>query len=180
MGRQQKNIILAVVALVILGALVGVYLWQQNEARKAEAEAAAQPTEAPVSLKLIEHTQEEIEKIEFINEHGSYVLLPRTVDESTTEWYLQDYPDIALNQSTASSQTLFARALNASSKVLDTVDNTTEYGINPSDARAIATYKDGSTEVVHVGKMTPDQRSYYLMVEGDPALYLLSSGAGAR
>ncbi len=127
MGRQQKNIILLCAALVVLGALVGVFIWQQNVQRQAETEAAAQPTEEPVNLKLIEHSQDEIVKVEFFNEKGSFTMLPRIVDEAV-EWYIEEYPELALNTSTASSQTLFARALNASSLMLETLSNPTEYG----------------------------------------------------
>jgi hypothetical protein len=207
MGRQQKNIIFAVAALIVLGGLIGVYFWQQAAQKEADTLAAAEPTEEPVNLKLIEHTappseapaegtdtatqvteapsdgpvhtKEGVVKIEFINESGSYVILPRIVDDAT-EWYLEADPDLVLDQTTMNSQTLFSRALTATSRLQESVEDTAEYGINPSSARAIATYADGSTEVVHVGKKTPDQNNYYVMVEGNPALYLLSNGAGAR
>ncbi len=181
MSRQRKNIIFLIVTLAVLGGLAGVYFWRQNADAKAEVEAAAQPTEEPVNLRVIERGEgaAEVTQIEYINEHGSVKFSPKQVD-GERDWYFTDYPNVPVNQSTADSMAYFATAFTASSLMLEKAENLAEYGLGPEASRAVATYADGGMEVIRVGSQTPDRSYYYMMVEGNPALYLLNSTTGER
>jgi hypothetical protein len=63
---------------------------------------------------------------------------------------------------------------------LESTDDLAAFGFDPPQATARIRYIDGSEAVMHLGFTTPDGDHYYIMREGDPAVYLINRNAGDR
>lgn len=179
MTKSKKNLITLVAAVVVVGALVGLYLWQNQRRQQAEAEATPSPTPA-ASITLIDRAESDIASVAFTANGKSFTLAATYGEAEEATWQLVGDPEIAINQTTAKDMVRGLYYLSVVEKLFDQVDNPADYGIGPDAATAVATYTDGSHATVRVGKMTPARDRYYMMLEGDPALYLFYSYYGDR
>jgi hypothetical protein len=176
MGRQVKNIITLAVTLLIIGGLAGVYIWQTSRP-EPEPEPAA-PAREPAII-LIDREEADVVSVRFTAQGHDMTMLSREDEFGAIEWVIADAPDTPIAQFSAREMIRSAYYLSVEEKLFDAVDNPAEYGVG-NNIKAEVTYKDGTTAVIHVGNMTPSHERFYMMLEGDPGLYLLFTYFGNR
>lgn len=181
MKRQLTTII---VSVVLVAALTLTYFIVQNKRASDELANAEDPTLTSTEAEpivLIDKSKSDIEKVVIENEKGVMTFIPKVkTDENDTEdWVLTEYPELPLTNYSVSSIMTSFYYLSPSEKLVDNADNPSEFGFD-SPAVATATYNDGSTEKILVGNKTPTGDFYYIMREGDPAVYLLIETYGDR
>lgn len=179
MSKGKKNLIVLIVALMVVGGLAGVYIWQGNR-QAAEAEVEASPAPAAETLLLIDRDENDLNRVAFTTADRSLTLTADRTGEETV-WQMDGDEDIAINQTTAKDMVRGLHYLSVVEKVYDQVDNPADFGFgSESSATAVCEYTDGTSAVVRIGMMTPAKDRYYLMMDGDPALYLLYTYYGDR
>jgi len=89
------------------------------------------------------------------------------------------YDDSVLNASTVDDMSRLAYSLSASEKISDNGDPK-DFGLDPPACEIDVKYNDGTDKTIYVGMQTPAQDYYYIMIKGDPAIYMVSSSIGAR
>ena len=62
----------------------------------------------------------------------------------------------------------------------DAAGDEADYGFVPPQASLTVTLADGTAATVHIGAQTPAKDYYYMMLAGDPAVYLIYNAVGAR
>ena len=183
MKKATKQLLTLVILVLVLGGLVsGYYIIGAHQEREAAAAAAAEEeddTPAFVTHRLVHQSEAEIINATFATEGGrSFTIESAEDDEGRTIWLYSGDHDILLNQSDTRNMMRDVFALTASDIILENIDDPSEYGIG----RLVATgnFRDGSQETIRVGSMTPDHTRFYAMVDGDPALYIISGVSGNR
>lgn len=171
MKKRTKTLVIAVAVLVVLVALMVVLLLTQKEPESTE-----EPTSSAEVFALIEENVDNFQSLEVTNAAGTYVMTAEKGEEETTYGIaeLAGFTPKTTNY-TYAVETL--SALNAATKVFDTVEDLETYGLK--DPAAVATVSfEGNKYVLHLGNMIPQETGYYLMVEGDDALYAVASQVG--
>jgi hypothetical protein len=185
MSRQKKNIIMLIMAILLVGGLSGVYLWQSREValpdytlHEEEEDIAA--TILSGNIILIDKTEADIASVAYSDFIGHNLTLVSSVDEyGEIVWAMQEAPHLVIYQSMAREMVRAFHYLSAEDMIFEQVENPADFGIG-SNITATATYKDGSTHTIHVGSLTPNHERFYMMLEGDPALYLFYTYFGTR
>jgi hypothetical protein len=175
MERKTKNLIMMITALVLIGGLAGLYIWQDNRPVEEPEEISL----ATPSIILIDRPEDEITSVRFTAPGHDLTLIPIVNEEGNTRWAMEEAPDAQIDQFMAREMIRSAGYLSVENKILDSVDNPADYGIG-THINARAAYTDGSSITIYVGNLTPSHERYYLMLEGDPALYSLFTYFGNR
>lgn len=162
----MKRSIRIVIALGALGIVIGAYLIVQ-----ALANQPADQPDVPVreTIQLLELNPDEITRIE-LSGYGEDLVLLR--GEGGME---PDYPvEVEFRQASVNRiPSAFAR-LTADRIIEQEPEDRAQYGLDPPQATA-RYVTESASGTVFVGNPTPDRLGYYVMVEGDPAVYLAPS-----
>ena len=183
MRKGKKQLIYFIAAALLIAGLAGVYFWQIRRQELAEASATPAPTPDTTPQYLIQRTENDVQSVTFNTGGPPIILAPVFGAEgqgTVDKWILADEPDIAINQVTAQEMARGMYYLSITDKLFDRVDDPAEYGLGPGAHTVTAVFNDGSREVLRVGKTTPARDRYYVMLEGDPALYLIYTYFGDR
>ncbi|MDR3239607.1 MAG: DUF4340 domain-containing protein [Clostridiales bacterium] len=204
----MKKIVSLVVCVVLLGGLTGAYLYLLNKNDNAEPDTEETPVEAVPLLDMKEFDLKQVsfyseggeltlssiastptpvptpvpadeEESDETGEEPDVSAAPTPTPEPIISWEIAGMEDLPLNKSNVSEMVRGAYALTAAEKISGTVDNPAEYGLDPPKARAVAAYYDGTEKTIQLGATTPNGDYYYMMLQGDPALYLVASSVGA-
>ncbi len=139
---------------------------------------------------LITYVPADVKYVKVENEYGSFELLSETPTELTT--------DAEGNQDTTTGVTVYtlvgcedaplasgqpdavandAAAVTTSNIVDITGANPEEYGLTKPRATATVEFNDGVKRVITVGNAAPDDVGVYIKVDGDEAIYLVTTDA---
>lgn len=180
---MKKQLITVIVFIVVFGALITTYLLVQNKRSTDELANSletgeTQDNELPL---LIEREKSDLVKVVFENNNGTFTILPRekTNEDDDQIWSLAEYPELTLTTYAVSSMVSPLYHLLPDEKLIDSAEGLSEFGLD-KPAVATAFYNDGTTEKLLVGNKTPSGDYYYLMREGDPAVYLILKVYGDR
>lgn len=178
MSKALKQLITLGVVAVLFGGLLAAYFVLGADQDSGEEITAAEAAQAIVPLRLVEQSESEILRAVFVNDTGTFTIEAIETDDDRVSWIYAGNPDFVLEQSSARNIMRDVFFLTATDMVLESVENPADFGIG----RAVATgyFRDGSVEVIRLGSMTPDHSRFYIMREGDPALYLVSTASGNR
>lgn len=164
---MKKQLIILIVCL-LLAAVLGGVLWFLM-GYDPDASNSSSFVSQTVSLRNITETTLESVKIE--NEQGTYTL--KTVAEN--EYTLEGYEDGNLNSTMLSSMAKIFTSLSATEMVAESPEDLAPYGLDQPRVTMTAQYADQSSFKIYLGNDAPGDNGVYGKVEGDPAVYLLSS-----
>lgn len=160
-----------VAALVVLGGLVGGYLWL-NRPRPVSSAAAADKiplsTGAKDSLVKIVLSGRAEGTLTLVKNAKAWSLEPRapagvTFDAGT------------IDDLVASFTGLYAEAV-----IDEKPADLAQYGLQPPKATAVGTFIDGSAHTLLLGDTTPTGGACYLQVKGDPKVYTVGTFIAER
>ncbi|MDR1639455.1 MAG: DUF4340 domain-containing protein [Clostridiales bacterium] len=190
--------------VVILGGLAAAYFFLGQKDATVE-EATAEPSK---TVSLVKKSIWEVTKASFHSDNGEmeiYPVLtpnptpaptaapdpeatPSPVPEETPTptptptpivgWAVKGFENAKLTSYTVTDIMRSVYALDASEQFMPTVSNPADFKLDPPQAYAEVEYSDGEKKKIMIGAQTPDKSSYYMMIEGDPALYLTYSSTG--
>ena len=197
----MKRGVTLLICLVLLGGLIGVYFYLENRPEDEET-----PSETPSkSVKLIEKQKWDIESIRFISKDNEVVLLPVVITptprptvtpkpdaeeplETPTptptptpniSFTVSGFEDAELDQSAVDNMARMAYALDASEMVAES-GNPQDFRLDPPEGEINVKYADGTEKTILVGMQSPAKDYYYIMIKGDPAIYMVYTTIGER
>lgn len=176
MDKKKKALIIGAVVLVLLVGVMVFLLLTQDQATKGKDESSSESTAAE-TFPLIEENVDNFTSLEMTNAGGNYIMNSSGEGEEKTYGIeeLKGYPEQDSNYSYA-AETL--STLEASKKVLDTVEDKAEYGLDEPSATAKVSFGD-TTYTLYLGDETPGETGeYYFMMDGDDALYTVAEAVG--
>jgi len=177
-GGIKKGIKKAItlgVALVLVAGMVGLLMWQRG--REEPVIYDEEPPQSQV-IRIVEREENEVVKIVFQGQdlEDTLTMIPFTNEAGHTEWTVYGYNylfDLASTRHKArSSFNLFTQQI-IYEDLRDAPDINLDY-FGFSQMIITSHYEDGTTLNLYLGGPTADFRGHFLMVEGDPGLYVIS------
>lgn len=183
MKKTTKIFIISIAAVVVL---VGIFLLVYFV---VPSESDVEDTEYTEEYNLISHVPADISKIEVKNETGEYTLISETPTvESTasdgtvstlteaTVYTLLGYEEMELL--TGSPDTLANDAASlTSTKIVNDGSNKSDFGFDSPRATVKVSFKSGEVRTIYLGNDADGDVGAYVMVDGDPQIYLVQSDA---
>lgn len=174
-GKRAKSLIaLGAAAVVLAGAYVLVKTLPGGGA------AEETPSPAAETVTLYECDKEDIAGFTLDTAGESFAVnvdrQETTKDDGATQtettYTLAGYPDVPVNDANAGNVLTNVSNLQAVSIVEDkTPADLAVYGLDPAAATAAIDFTDGSSVQFYVGNKTGAGNTYYMMKQGDPAVY---------
>jgi len=161
------------VALVLVAGMVGLLLWQRNQ--EPEIEEPAEPAPSQIT-RIVDRTEDEIEKVVFQGQDDTVTMVPFTDEDGLTQWKMEGFDYILSNVETR-NKIRGAFNLFSSQIIQEDISEAPElrledFGFN--QMIVTAHYTDGTTKNIYMGSPTADFRGHFVMIEGDPGLYVIS------
>jgi len=178
MKKEIKGIISLAVAVVVVAAMVGLLFWQRNR----EVPEEYVPVAPPQVVRLVERREDEIVKVVFQDEDGTRTLLPFIDEDGRTQWmwegveYVLHLP-YARNKARAGFSIFSSQVIHENVREVPDL-RLEDFGF--SQVIMTAHYDDGTSLSLYMGGPTPDFSGYFVMVEGDPGLYVITRANGDR
>ena len=160
-----------VAALVVLGGLVGSYLWLTRPrpvAPAAAAEKIALSMGAKDSLVKIVLTGRADGTLTLVKNAKAWSLEPRAPAGVI-------FDPGAIDDLAASFTGLYAETV-----IDEKPASLAQYGLQPPKATAVGTFSDSSAHTLLLGDTTPTGGAFYLQVKGDPKVYTVGTYIGNR
>ena len=165
-AKKQKFTMLSVFAVFcVLGLL---YFWSTTRPEEDSPELEV------VNPFLVQRPEEDVISVRVINDFQTMTLVPGMAEDRLPVWMIDEHPDMRIARSHTRDIVRSAIRIESQEVVLEYVENPAEYGLYPPVATVQTVFDDGTTSVVFIGTRTPDQRNRFAMVEGDPALHLVT------
>ncbi|MGI5959603.1 MAG: DUF4340 domain-containing protein [Massiliimalia sp.] len=168
MNKKTRGLLIGVLVVVLLAVVTVVLLLTGNQGEDTSSSSSTAQTE---TYPLIEANIEDFTSLKVTNGEGTYTILPGSEADTFTVEELTGYEQ---DSSTAKSTVSGLTALNATNKVMDTVENKADYGLETPSATAEVVFGDQSY-TIYLGEEAASNAGYYAMMEGDDALYTISS-----
>jgi len=165
---MKKYIFSIAACILLLGGLLGFYFINKDR----QGDPPPEPTPTDIALLTRSASDAVSFELEKPDGHMTYV---RNEDGS---WSMRDVA-APLSQSLMRGIIDSICALSVAEKAEDALNNAPEYGFEPPSSSLTVHFKDGSSETIHIGSRTPDNNFHYIMLDGDPALYLIRYTMGA-
>lgn len=137
---------------------------------------------------LISHVPADIKSVKVTNEYGTFEIESETPTEAATDadgnetvttgatvYTLKGYEDAPLALGMPDAVANDAAAVTTTNIVDITGANPEEYGLDKPRATVAVTYNNGNARTITLGNEAPDSAGAYIMVDGDKAIYLVST-----
>lgn len=172
LNPRLRTLFIVLGGVVLLTAILLLVLYLPRGEQPGSSSSGS--TDEEITYPLIEKgTSSDIglvTSLQIQNSTGSYTLQYNTNEQS---YALTGYEDLTLDSTTVSSLAEAMTALNASSK-LEAEGNPADYGLD-QPAVITATYKDGTSHVLHIGNAVPSGSGYYVSLDADSTVYICST-----
>jgi len=165
----KKYGISVLACVVLLGGLAAALLLVKPKATEA-------PVATPEPIALITRNAADVARLEIARFDEKLFVL--TASAAGQRWKLGN-SDMPVVHDTVSTVAKVLCSAYADEKLEGTEPDLAGYGLNPPLVTHTITFADGTSEKIMLGGTTPAQTQRYLMIEGDPAVYLVRSGVSA-
>jgi hypothetical protein len=168
MSKKTKTLIVVLGAVLLLG---GGYYWSLN--RNTATAPVYQPYTPPVTLGNL--LASDIVKIE-----APGITLGKNGEFWEVIYFEEGIPPagIALDQQRVLSMTYALANVWTELLVDEEPEDISVYGLDEPSSRLVVTDLSGQKVEYLLGNLTPSRLSYYIMQEGDPAVYAVASYVG--
>ena len=178
MKRKHKQVINLLSAIAIIGVMAFAYFFiDQNDTQYVQAGLEAQTG----GFQLINRAEEDVSIITFWTADSLTYMLPY-YDDGVLVWSYSAGDMFLLNHNLTRDKARFAWALTVPEVLhentygLDLAD----FGLLPSRLVMEIDYHDGTSHSVRIGSQTVDLNHHFLMIDDNPAIYLISTFAAER
>jgi hypothetical protein len=161
--KLYRNAIILVVVIALLG---GVYYFV-NKNKGSSGNAAN--TSTSTDIKLTDYISDNIESVTIKDKEGIMVIAKKG-----TDWIATTPANFNGDSSKLSNIVVSAASVSAQKIIADKVDNLSQYGLSDPSVVTIKA-KNAAAIVLNIGSATPTKDNYYVMVEGNIKLYMVSS-----
>ncbi len=182
MKKAVKGIIGLSSALVVLGGGLAVLkITEPKEKEEISSSASSEVSGAGITL-IKEDDNDFVASVKVTNRTDvlNVVVLTEPTESSAATYTLDGYQDIPLNTSVIGTLANNATGLTSGSKVVDNCDSPEKYGFDDPEAVVELVFDSGETAKFTIGDMSPSTSEPYVMVEGDSAVYTVSTASTAN
>ena len=185
----MKRGVILIVCLVMIGGLLGVLFYLED--RPANEEGMFDDT-PDTTVALIERERWDIKSVRFVSDDSDITLLPLVDEPEETDNPESDPPptpivhftvfgfeEAILDATAVDNMARLAFSLTADEMITNTGDPS-EFGLDPPEAKIVVKYADGTEKTILVGIQTPAGDFYYMMIEGEPEIYILGTSIAER
>ena len=169
----MKRIISFAVVFVLLAGMAGFYFLRT----RGEDEIEYIP-EGPVftTYTLMARQETDVETVVFRGYDFEYTMI-RVPNGITPTFIWADNPDFLLDNFRARDKVRHAWSLVSPEMIHESTEDLdlSEFGLDPPELTMTVTFYDGEERNIFLGAMTSDRTRHFVMVEDDPALYLIST-----
>jgi hypothetical protein len=156
-----------VVAVVVLGALVGALYWSSHH--KPSSTAAASADVAPKILSL---NQADINQVDIKKKGTDPVTLKKN---ASGQWQLTQPKPLGADQDATSAVLATLSQLSSDRLVDSKASNLSQYGLAEPSLEVDVTEKGNKTQQLLIGDNTPTGSDVYAALRGDPRVFTLPS-----
>jgi hypothetical protein len=168
MTKKIKTLIIALGALVLLGGgYFGSTVYQKKKAANTSPSSNYEPSPKIGNLESSKLVKIEIPGITLEKKENLWELVSLNGKEPPG--------GIKLEQSPIESMTYSLASVWVERILEEEPADLSVYGLDDPSVRAVVTDSDGKRAVYKLGDMTPSRTSYYVMEEGDPKVYIVST-----
>lgn len=188
LGKRATSLIVLAGAVVLL---TGAYLLIRFLPKGGEAEAT--PSPAAEENVLYECDKDSITGFTLKSAGETWDVAVSKKDETVTNtdgtkttqtntvYTLTDYPDVPVNEETGGNVlTNFSKILTVGPVETETPEDLTPYGLDPPVVTGTVRLADGTGTEIYLGNKTGAGNTYYMMKQGDPAVYEVKLTYGDR
>jgi hypothetical protein len=181
LGKQACTLIALGAAVVVL---VGAFLLIKLLPGAGEAEATPTPA---ADIIIYECDRNDITGFSLANADAAWDIQVRKQDKTVTNsdgeqetqtetvYILTGYPDVPLNESNVGNVlTNFSRLVAKEVVETETPADLAPYGLDPPAVTAVVRLSGGTSQEIYLGNKTGAGNSYYMMKQGDPAVYTVA------
>jgi len=159
---KVKNIIIASAVLVLLVATLIIIQFVKPGVASSNNSTDTQST------KLFDHAETDCKTITIKNINNEYVI--NNVDGT---WEIQGMATVSKD----AISTVISDIVNISAtKIADSLENLSDYGLDNPQATVTILLNDGSTSTFLLGNAAPISNTFYLKKDGDNSIYTVYSG----
>ncbi|MCL2415692.1 MAG: DUF4340 domain-containing protein, partial [Defluviitaleaceae bacterium] len=173
---MKKKILSAVIAAVVLGGLVGVYLIASGGGQDIELPAFDPP-----------HVYEWMPERRISNVRGFSISRPDfsisfEQDHEENQFIVTSGAYVHIDQRLIRSMISELLTANITTRIeIDNLADAEQYGLYPPLSTVTVQYTDGEQDTVHIGNTSVDLNFHYVRIEGDDnSVYLVRRGIGER
>jgi len=177
--KLKKEVISLVIAVLVVGGMIGALAWQRNR----DTAGPEEEFERPATIHLTQRLEEELLRVTFQNHVDSHVMLPFYDDEGNREWTL-DGSDYIFNPANTRNKvrgmfSLFANQI-VHEDVYEIGIDLAEFGLDPPYLTVTGYYDDGTTAVIRLGYPTMGLEGRFVMMDGSYRLYAINAPLANR
>lgn len=162
----------AIILIVVLGLLAGVYVVVKN--KTASKNTAAQETSTTEPLRVFELEKEKISEITVENKDGKFVFA-----KQNDKWVATSPAGFKGSTIKVESIATNMAYLTADKVIDEKATDMAKYGLN-SPVTVSAKLSDGTSKTVEIGDMTPTKNGYYLREKDSTKVYLIAAYTGGE
>lgn len=173
MKKTARNIIILLVVLIALGGAVLLLMRLPTDDGEDSSESGS--SEAVERTALLDREDTDVKSVEIKNSVDEYTIIPKTED-SSLGFTLQGYEDFDFNTSQVAANVRTTLDFEAS-KELGSQDNLDAFGLGSEGARLTLNYKDGSSDQMVLGDLSPETNGRYVLKDGK--VYIVAGVPGS-
>ena len=174
MKKTARNIIILLVVLIVLGGAVLLLMKLPTEDSGGESSGSSS-SEAVERAALFDREDTDVESVEIKNSEDEYTIIPKTED-SSLGFTLKGYEDFDFNTSQVAANVRTVLGFEAS-KELGSQENLDAFGLGSGGAKLTMNYKDGSSDQLVLGDLSPETNGRYVLKDGQ--VYIVAGVPGS-
>ncbi|MCL2197732.1 MAG: DUF4340 domain-containing protein [Defluviitaleaceae bacterium] len=177
MSRKTQRIVNLSITLAVIALMLFAYFWAVH--RPGEVTPEAPP---PSAVQLLQRKESEVVRVEFSYDGAREYMTPFLDEMGRIQWAHSEAEGFVLDIHAARDKVRPAWLLAALDVAHEdaTEVELAEFGLAPPLLTVTSFFDDGSTHTLRLGSATIDYQFYFLMIDDDPAIYLISLVLGER
>ena len=177
---MKKKIISMSAVVILIAAMAGVLIFQSGGESEYDENEAAVP--GPSTVSLISREEAEVREIIFLQDGVMTTLTPFTNEFGVNEWEYSGGAGYVINPMRTWDKARGTWQLTATGVAHEDTSelNLSDFGLDPPQTIIEVVFTDDSRHVLRVGTQTIDMLHYFLMIDDDPAMYLINFFVGGR
>lgn len=176
-AKKKKDFItLGILGVVVIALIVAVVLITGWQAKKADEDSANASEDSGINLWSYDISEIAKASVKVNGDEEVVICTNGTDADGATVYAVENKPEFPLDQTKAES--IFGMAaLELTEKVFESHEDIAQFGLAVPEVTAAIETTGGSKHTVYIGDKVPGKSSYYVMVEGDPAVYTVSTSS---
>ena len=169
--KTAKNLIAPLVVMILLA--IGVVVFFAVDKNNSTHETSANATVDLLYVSPVEVSSVEV----FHKEGGIKVRIDKSTSSSGSDVYAYSGSDKGSNEYSKSEMETFVSVLTSFVGCVHVADKAdlAEFGLDAPAYKITITKKDGTSNVIRIGNLSPDKNNCYLCIDGSSTVYYVNS-----